>query len=306
MGLDGGRPGRRDAAGVREPLGRRPQRQPALRAAAGVFLAFAISFRRGLTVGSGAAIGAALAVGALAKPTMLGLAPGVALGLLLLVVRAEGGDRRAAVRRGDRRGGLRGGAATALRTAQRHRLGLRRLPQGLGRQAAPGRRHHQHRRRAELHLAVLPAPPAVHGRPVRGLRARGRLVRRLRGPLRGPGVRVRDGGGRRRPGRLRARDRVRDPRAGRLRARRPSPRAGAGDVCGHGAGTVVRDPLGRLPGPDPLLHGLRAGPLPAAAAGAVRRVDRARGAGRRAQRRSAGGIAAGLAWRSRTPCSPSC
>ncbi len=67
-------------------------------AAAGVFLAFAISFRRGLTVGSGAAIGAALAVGALAKPTMLGLAPGIALGLLLLVVRAEGTDRRAAVR----------------------------------------------------------------------------------------------------------------------------------------------------------------------------------------------------------------
>jgi 4-amino-4-deoxy-L-arabinose transferase-like glycosyltransferase len=67
-------------------------------AAAGAFLALAVSFRRGFTVPRGVAIGAMTAVGLLAKLSMLGLVPGIALGLLLLVGRARGEGRRTAVR----------------------------------------------------------------------------------------------------------------------------------------------------------------------------------------------------------------
>jgi 4-amino-4-deoxy-L-arabinose transferase-like glycosyltransferase len=54
-------------------------------ASAALFLGFAQAFRRGLTVRRGAWIGAALAVGALAKLNFLALIPGAVLGLALLV-----------------------------------------------------------------------------------------------------------------------------------------------------------------------------------------------------------------------------
>ena len=67
-------------------------------AAAGAFLGLAASFRRGLTVGLGALIGASAAVGVLAKFTMLGLLPGLGIGLLLLVWTASPENRPAAIR----------------------------------------------------------------------------------------------------------------------------------------------------------------------------------------------------------------
>lgn len=67
-------------------------------AAAGVFLALAYSFRRGLTSKRGVALGACVSVGVLAKINMLGLLPGVALGLVLLVSRATPSERREALR----------------------------------------------------------------------------------------------------------------------------------------------------------------------------------------------------------------
>jgi Predicted membrane protein (DUF2142) len=62
-------------------------------ASAGTFFSFARAFRFGLTPRVGAAIGALAVVGVLAKYNMLGLAPGIAVGLLVLVIRA-GRDRR--------------------------------------------------------------------------------------------------------------------------------------------------------------------------------------------------------------------
>jgi 4-amino-4-deoxy-L-arabinose transferase-like glycosyltransferase len=67
-------------------------------ASAGVFLMLAICFRRGVTAPRGAALGLAAAAGILAKPTMLGLVPGIAVGLLLLVARADRDGRDAAIR----------------------------------------------------------------------------------------------------------------------------------------------------------------------------------------------------------------
>jgi 4-amino-4-deoxy-L-arabinose transferase-like glycosyltransferase len=75
-------------------------------AAAGLFLAFAVAFRRGLTPWRGLAIGAAAAVAVLAKLSGLGLLPGVAIGLLLLVLSNSGKGRPAA----------RGGAVVAVAT----------------------------------------------------------------------------------------------------------------------------------------------------------------------------------------------
>ena len=80
-------------------------------ASALLLLALARAFRRGLGVGTGAAIGAAVAVGMLGKLTFAGLVPGAALGVLLLVRRAgRDGARRA------RRGALAaaGVAGTAI------------------------------------------------------------------------------------------------------------------------------------------------------------------------------------------------
>jgi 4-amino-4-deoxy-L-arabinose transferase-like glycosyltransferase len=67
-------------------------------AAAGVFYGLALAFRRGLTPGRGAFIGACAAIGLLAKINMVGLLPGVLLGLFLLIRRVPLGERRTAVR----------------------------------------------------------------------------------------------------------------------------------------------------------------------------------------------------------------
>ena len=67
-------------------------------ASAGVALSLAIGFRRGLTVPRGIALGACTAVGLLTKATMIGLIPGIALGVLLMVLRAEPAQRRDAWR----------------------------------------------------------------------------------------------------------------------------------------------------------------------------------------------------------------
>jgi hypothetical protein len=76
-------------------------------ASAGVFLMFAVCFRRGLTPWRGAALGAFTAAGLLAKLTLLGLVPGIALGVLLLLLRADREHRGAAI----------GGAAAAAACA---------------------------------------------------------------------------------------------------------------------------------------------------------------------------------------------
>jgi 4-amino-4-deoxy-L-arabinose transferase-like glycosyltransferase len=65
-------------------------------AAAGIFLLLAVSFRRGLTVPRGVGIGALTAVAILSKLSALGLVPGIALGLLLLLWRASDRERRRA------------------------------------------------------------------------------------------------------------------------------------------------------------------------------------------------------------------
>lgn len=66
-------------------------------ASAGIFYLFARAFRRGLTPRVGLAIGALTAVGLLSKLNMLGLAPGIAFGLAVLVLRADGDRRRQAI-----------------------------------------------------------------------------------------------------------------------------------------------------------------------------------------------------------------
>jgi 4-amino-4-deoxy-L-arabinose transferase-like glycosyltransferase len=63
-------------------------------AATATLLMLAIGFRRGLTPARGAALGAAVAVGLLAKPSMVGLLPGVALGVLVMILRASPQARR--------------------------------------------------------------------------------------------------------------------------------------------------------------------------------------------------------------------
>ena len=68
-------------------------------AAAATFFLLARAFRRGLTPRLGLALGVAVAVGVLGKATMVGLLPGVALGLAALAWRA-GPERRGAALRG--------------------------------------------------------------------------------------------------------------------------------------------------------------------------------------------------------------
>jgi len=68
-----------------------------LACAAALLFALARAFQRGLNLGLGAFIGAVLAIGLLTKPTILGLVPGTALALLLLVWRAPGERRPAAL-----------------------------------------------------------------------------------------------------------------------------------------------------------------------------------------------------------------
>src|SRR3954451_11258022 len=67
-------------------------------ASAGVLLSLAVGFRRGLTLRCGAALGACTAVGLLAKATMIGLLPGIALGVGLMLFRAAPARRREAWR----------------------------------------------------------------------------------------------------------------------------------------------------------------------------------------------------------------
>ena len=67
-------------------------------ASAGVFWALVTSFRRGLTLKRGAWIGALAAIGLVAKINMLGLLPGIGIGLFVLVARAAPAARREAVR----------------------------------------------------------------------------------------------------------------------------------------------------------------------------------------------------------------
>jgi 4-amino-4-deoxy-L-arabinose transferase-like glycosyltransferase len=64
-------------------------------ASAWLFFLVARTFRAGLTPALGVALGVAVALGALAKITFLGLVPGAALGLLILALRDRGHRRRA-------------------------------------------------------------------------------------------------------------------------------------------------------------------------------------------------------------------
>lgn len=67
-------------------------------AGAALFYTVARAFRRGLTPGTGAAIGAALGVALLAKGSALGFVPAVALALLLIVWRSRPPERRRALK----------------------------------------------------------------------------------------------------------------------------------------------------------------------------------------------------------------
>ena len=62
-------------------------------ASAGIFYTLARAFRRGLTVPGGLAIGGFAALGILSKMNTLGLAPGIMVGLLVLVLGARGRRR---------------------------------------------------------------------------------------------------------------------------------------------------------------------------------------------------------------------
>jgi 4-amino-4-deoxy-L-arabinose transferase-like glycosyltransferase len=67
-------------------------------ATAGLFWALASSFRRGLTVPRGVMIGVFAAVGTLAKINMIGLLPGAAIGLALLVTTSQPASRKESLR----------------------------------------------------------------------------------------------------------------------------------------------------------------------------------------------------------------
>ncbi len=76
-------------------------------AAAAMFWALARSFRRGLTPRRGAAIGACVAIGLLAKLTFIGLLPGAVIAVLLLCLRrGDDGSERTSARRGAAVAGL--------------------------------------------------------------------------------------------------------------------------------------------------------------------------------------------------------
>jgi 4-amino-4-deoxy-L-arabinose transferase-like glycosyltransferase len=66
-------------------------------ASAAVLFLLARGFRRGLTPGLAAALGVAIGIGFLAKLNFLGIAPGIALGVLILSIRAARVSRRTAL-----------------------------------------------------------------------------------------------------------------------------------------------------------------------------------------------------------------
>lgn len=70
----------------------------AMTLSAALFYLLARSFRRGLGVGEGAAIGAVVIAGWATKPIFLGLLPGAAVGVVLLLILAYRLDRRDALR----------------------------------------------------------------------------------------------------------------------------------------------------------------------------------------------------------------
>lgn len=80
-------------------------------AAAATFFGLARGFRRGLNVKLGLGIGAALAVGALAKLNFIALVPGALLGLALLAARAPADERRQALAGAGAAAGVLAGAA---------------------------------------------------------------------------------------------------------------------------------------------------------------------------------------------------
>jgi 4-amino-4-deoxy-L-arabinose transferase-like glycosyltransferase len=66
-------------------------------AATAALLALAVCFRRGLTPRRGLLLGGIVAVGMLAKPSMVGLIPGIVLGVAVLILRAAPETRRRAL-----------------------------------------------------------------------------------------------------------------------------------------------------------------------------------------------------------------
>ena len=140
-------------------------------ASAGLFWMLARTFRRGLTVERGVAIGLLMAAGSLTKLDVPRTRAGRAARPRPARVAAAAADPGAAGGRGRGRGArcrarrVRGGQSPVLGP-----LGVRRRP----RRGEHERDRRQRRRRADrpvradrLHLAALPAAAAVHERPVR-------------------------------------------------------------------------------------------------------------------------------------------
>ena len=169
-----GRPGGRLPADVRLHLQRRDQRHRAVRCLGRDLLPVRARLPAGLTPRRGVAIGALAAVGTALEDNMLGLAPGIA-------VRAPGARDRREPRpapRGDprRAGGARGGRRPArdLHGCSTQRSGTAASSSAAGgvpaadRDPGPEPGHGARRvgeaprRRAQLHVAVLPAAASLH------------------------------------------------------------------------------------------------------------------------------------------------
>jgi hypothetical protein len=106
-------------------------------AAAGVLWGLARMFRRGLTPASGALLGGFLGLGILAKLTLLGFVPAVAVGLIVALRRAWPGARESAIRGAAWATGL-AGAPVAVYLALNYTVWNRGgLPAGVGNVAAP-------------------------------------------------------------------------------------------------------------------------------------------------------------------------
>ena len=103
-------------------------------AAAGVLLALAIGFRRGLTLRTGVGVGACMAVGLLAKATMIGLLPGIVVG-----GRADGDEGRPGATPRGMAGAAAAGAVVAGPVPDLHGAQLARLGPGGAVRIAAGR-----------------------------------------------------------------------------------------------------------------------------------------------------------------------